>query len=112
MTRLAKYGSHHPSDYASKVKATKLRNHGDENYTNAEKQKQTMAQRIADNPDYYYDREQKTKQTKVANGHDPNWNNREKFKRTIASFSSEKKTRIVSKRKKTILELYGVEVVT
>ena len=41
-TRIAKYGTHHPKDYANKVKKTKLERHGNENYTNVEKIKKTI----------------------------------------------------------------------
>lgn len=110
-TRMAKYGTFHPKDQISKVKKTKLERHGNENYVNVEKMQQTIAQCIAKNPNYYYDREQKAKQTKVANGHDPNWNNRKKFKETLDGFSDEKKQQIKDKRRQTCLDEYGVESV-
>ena len=37
LTRVLKYGSHHPKDFPEKVKNTKKKNHGNENYTNVEK---------------------------------------------------------------------------
>ena len=111
-TRIEKYGSHHPTNFSDKVKTTKLKNHGNENFVNVEKQKQTVAKHIAENPNYYFDREQKTKQTKVANGHDPNWNNRKKFKETLSTFTNERKNEIIEKRKQTCLDTYGVEYAT
>ena len=110
-TRIRKYGSHHPSDYSFKVKATKLERYGDENYVNVDKIKQTVKQHIEKNPNYYFDREQKTKATKIANGHDPNWNNREKFKSTLSLMSDERKAEIVDKRRHTCLQTYGVDSV-
>lgn len=112
VTRLSKYGSYHPNDFSSKVKATKKKNHGDENYVNAEKMKSTVEKHKLQNPNYYYDREQKSKQTKVRNGHDPNWNNRDKFKDTLSQFSDERKAEIKQKRKETCIESYGYEFAT
>lgn len=111
-TRIEKYGSHHPTNFSDKVKTTKLKNYGNENFVNVEKQKQTVAKHIAENPNYYFDREQKTKQTKVANGHNPNWNNRKKFKETLSTFTNERKNEIIEKRKQTCLDTYGVEYAT
>lgn len=67
-----------------KMKKTKLDRHGDENYVNVEKAKQTIRQKIEKNPDFWKDREKKTKQTHLSNGHPLNWNNREKFKQTLS----------------------------
>ncbi len=111
-TRLSKFGSYHPKDFSEKVKTTKLKNHGDENYVNVEKIKHTVEQHKKENPNYYYDREQKSKQTKVANGHDPNWNNRDKFKQTISEFTDEHKQQINEKRRQTCLHDYGVESIS
>lgn len=108
-TRIEKYGTYHPESFVEKTKATKKRNHGDENYVNVTKIKETIERHIQENPNYYYDREQKTKATKIRNGHDQNWNNREKFKETISLFSEERKEKIKEKRKQTNLENYGYE---
>lgn len=108
-TRIAKYGSHHPKDYAQKVKATKLKNHGNENYVNTQKMHSTIRRLKVENPNYYNDIAQKIKQTNIANGHDPNWNNRTQFTMTCQSFSTTKKKSIVDKRKQTCLALYGYE---
>lgn len=108
-TRIDKYGSYNPKDFLKKIRKTKKDKYGNEKYVNVEKIKQTVEKHKAENPDYYYDREQKTKQTKIANGHDPNWNNRKKFKQTVSQFTDEKKQQIKDKRKQTCLDEYGVE---
>lgn len=91
-----------------KVKATKLKNHGNENYVNIEKIRQTsmdyygvpwpfMAQEVIEksnatkrkheqeNPNYRRDIYHKRQQTNILNGHEPNWNNKEKAAQTRKS---------------------------
>lgn len=111
-TRIDKYGSHHPKDYPAKVKATKLKKHGNENYVNVEKIRATVKNHIEENPNYYIEIQQKAKKTNIANGHDPNWNNREKFKETLSTFTDEKKNSIKEMRRKTCLDCYGHEFAT
>ena len=111
-TRIKKYGSHHAKDFSAKVKRTKLKRHGDENYVNSEKFKTTIRKKLEENPSYYHDREQKSKQTKIENGHEPNWNNREKFKETISNFTDDKKKQIQETRKQNCLMAHGVEYPT
>lgn len=112
LTRVSKYGSYHPKDFPDKVKSTKKKKYGNENYVNVEKMKQTVKKHREENPNYYYDREQKTKMTKVKNGHDPNWNNRKKFKQTVNAFSNDRKEEIKQKRKQTCKCTYGYEFPT
>lgn len=102
-------GSWHSKDFATKVKETKKRNHGVENYVNVGKAKLTLQKHIVENPNFWHDRSEKSKLTKIMNGHEPTWNNREKFKQTLNSFSESKKARIIEKRQATCLGKYGID---
>lgn len=94
-------GKWHSSDFSKKCKETKLIRHGDCNWTNSSQAKQTILEKLTENPDLWSEREQKTKLTKIRNGHDANWNNREQFRKTVNSFSESKKNEIVKKREQT-----------
>jgi len=67
----------------AKVKATKLKNHGDPNYNNQEKYKQTMNERYnIDHPFQYKPFYQKMCDSKLKNHGDPYFNNLEKRRDT------------------------------
>lgn len=75
--------------FVQKIKNTKFKKYGDENWNNPEKQKETIANKIKNDKDYYKRRFQKSMQTKLKNG-----------------YSKEKN---VAKIKQTCIQRYGVD---
>lgn len=108
-TRMAKYGSYHPKDFKEKVKRTKLKNHGDENYVNVEKAKQTKKEKYNNENYTNHEKMLKTKEERYGNVY---YNNVEKIKQTKQVFSNEKNELINEKRINTVKEKYGVEHIT
>ena len=75
------------------------------------KSNETLFKHAAENPNFWYDRQQKTKQTKIANGHDPNWNNHEKMIKTKEQKKKDDpqyQQKINSKTSMTSMKNYGV----
>lgn len=108
-TRIAKYGSFHPSDFGKKTKETKLKNHGFENFVNSEKAKQTKKERYGNENFTNHEQMLKTKEERYG---DKYYNNSNKISETKCSFSKEKIESINEKRLNTVKEKYGVENVT
>lgn len=105
-TRIEKYGSYHPIDFGHKVKETKLKNHGDENFVNSEKAKQTKQEKYGNEHFINYEKVCKTKEERYGNA---NYNNSQKISETKQAFSNDKNKEINEKRKETVKERYGVE---
>ena len=106
-TRLAHNNGHwHANDFTEKIKTSKLKKYGDENYVNKEKAFQTKIERYGT---ISYTNAKKAEQTKLKLYGDKHYNNRKKFKQTVTTFSENKKNNIIDKRKQTCLEKYGVE---
>ena len=80
---LDKYGVAHPmknEEIKQKLKDTKLYRHGDINYNNYEKARQTCLKRYGTTSSFNI---KKSKYTKIARYNDPNYNNREQAMKTI-----------------------------
>lgn len=83
---MLKYGVDHPSKikgFSDKVKSTKQKKYGDENYNNREQAKETCLERYnVDNSLKSKEIQEKSKNTKQEKYGDENFNNREKAKET------------------------------
>lgn len=69
---------------AAKSISTKFAKNGGKYFSDKsiQQMKDTFAQLVEENPNFWIDRDQKTKATKVANGYDPNWNNSQQIAET------------------------------
>jgi very-short-patch-repair endonuclease len=84
---MKKHGVDHVSKipgHDDKVKSTKLKNFGDQNYSNPEKRKQTNIEKYGvENPMQLEETKTKSKATKKEKYGDENYNNPEKYKETM-----------------------------
>jgi very-short-patch-repair endonuclease len=112
-----KYNVEHISqikDFSEKVKSSKLKRYGDENFNNREKAKNTCSEKYqVDNPMKSNDVKSKTKNTKEVKYGDKNFNNRDKAKDTIKEkYNVEhhlQSPEIIEKMKETNKGRYGVD---
>lgn len=97
----------------NKVKATKIKNHGDPYFTNREKSKETYLRHRKNDPNFVLNIQEKMKSTKTERYGDPNFCNLEKRKATnLAKYGNEMflQSEIGRKKKKeTCLRKYGTE---
>jgi uncharacterized protein len=102
-------GSWHATDFPDKVKRTKKKHFGSENYTNYDKTRQTIEMYKSENKNYYKDIAERRKATSLHQYGDENWNNRPKFLKTLSEFPEAKKQSIIEKRSATNQARYGCD---
>lgn len=114
---IEKYGVDHNSHidgFVEKIKSTKLKRFGDENYNNRAKAKETCIERYGvENTMQIGEIQEKSKQTKLDNHGDENFNNRHKAKKTsFEKYGVEHHLQLeeyMNKQKKTNKKKYGKE---
>ena len=113
-TLMKKHGVTNAFNIPSIVQAKKERNlklHGNPNWNNQNKARDTVAKKLEEDADYWKKREQKSKETKIANGYDPNWHNKEKANQTCIERYGVKHgcctQKAKEKREEVMLKKYG-----
>lgn len=94
---------------ATKSKATRLHEHGDENWNNPEKISATKRQRAEEDSKYYEVQAAKGKETKRLKYGDENFNNREKSKQTRLERYGDAGWNNRQQAAETCLDKYGVD---